>query len=100
MGRRAARGLVEKDLLVPAQRQQRPPAARKGSHRQHGNADPGKAERRRRDDRRQAEPERQVTHQQLQHGGERLVGGDEQPCRQDDHQDIAAEAQLEAGVKD
>ena len=54
MGRRAPCGLVEKDLLVPAKRQERSPGARKASHRQHGNADPGEAEGGRRDDRRQA----------------------------------------------
>ncbi len=98
--RRAARGLVEQDLLVPAQRQQGPPAARKPVHRHDRHPDPGKAEGRRRDDRDEAQGQSEVAHQQHQESGERLVGGDEQDRGGDHHRHIAAIGQLEPGMQD
>ena len=79
--RRAARGLVEQDLDIPAQRQDRAPRARERTHRQHGKTHAGIAEGRRDDQAGQAEAERHVARQQLHQAADHLVGNDQQRRR-------------------
>ena len=93
--RRAARRLIEQDLHVPAQRQDRSPAPGEGLHAGDGKADTGIAEGGRDHDGREAEPERQIADEQDQQGCQPLIGGDEQAGRGDHHPLIAAKRNLD-----
>ena len=98
--RRAARGLVEEDLHVPAQRQDGSPAPGEGLHAGDGKADTGIAEGGRDHDGREAEPQRQIADEQDQQGCQPLIGGDEQTGRGDHHPLIAAKGNLIGPVDD
>jgi hypothetical protein len=75
--RRAARGLIEKDLYIPSERQDRAPNTRKTVHRQHGKPDAGITECGRHDDASQAEPDRHIARQQLHQAADQLIGDDQ-----------------------
>src|SRR5262249_53861912 len=66
MYRCTARRLIEEDLNVPTQRQERAPAARERLHRDYREANPGIAEGGRAENAREAEAERQLADEELE----------------------------------
>ncbi len=93
--RKAARRLAEQHGHVPAQRQDRAPGQRERIHRQDGKADARETKRGRHHETGQAEPGREVAHQELQQGAQREITDDEKRARGHDHGDIAAERDAE-----
>ncbi len=97
-GRHAARRLIEQDLDVPAQRQQRAPDPREAAHRQNGKADAGKAEGGRADDAREGEAESEVAGEQLEKRPDRQIAHDQQASGGARQRGTAAERHLVAAM--
>ncbi len=97
---RAARRLVEEDLDVPAKRQEGAPDPGERPHRDHREADPGIAEGGGAHDSGEAQPERQLAHQELEQHAEALVGDNEKKGGDAHHHCIALERQPVEPVQD
>ena len=99
MERQPARRLSEQHGHVPAQRQHRAPDLREGVHAEHGKSDAGVAECRGDNEAGEAEPGREVAHQELQQRAQRQIADDQQRARGDHHGHVALERDLEQALQ-